>query len=298
MSRDLIGKVFVGVLAVSTLAGVLARSEARAQGQPAPRPQAKAQPAAAPDPAKNAARMTQILKDWEVQSQRLKTLVVRIERTDNKKGWAKVQYSGYAMLKSPNYAFLDFKQLVNPDPKKPVFTDFERIVCTGNEVWLYDSPAKQIFIYPLDKQNRKRVLEEGPLPFLFDLKAAEAEARYEMVLLSETPAHCVIGVKPRLQIDQEAFSQAFLKLNKENYFLPSRITLLMPNEKDTKDFVLTKVEPNKSVPDVNFKGVLVKGWKVRRDPQKDIAAPAPAASPAGRPSAVGRQPGPAAGPRR
>ncbi len=300
MGRDLIGKAIVLVLAVSMPAGLLYQTQARAQGQPAVRQPSQRAPAiarpAAPDPARNAARLKQILKDWEVQSQSLKTLVVSIERTDNKAGFGKDQFKGIAMLKSPNYAFLDFNHVDFADPKKPVVTPYERIVCTGTEVWQYDSPAEQIFIYTLDKNNRQRVLEEGPLPFLFNMKAAEAEARYEMALLKETEEHFVIGVKPRLDIDQGAFSQALLNLNKKNYYLPDRIMLVMPNGKDTKDFVLTKVEPNKKILDANFKGVLVKKWKVVRNPQNDIAPAAPGAA---RPNAVGRQqPAPAPAPRR
>jgi TIGR03009 family protein len=300
MSHDLIGKVIV--LAVVVSAWHSPQPEARAQAQ-VQRPPAKAQaPAApAPDPAKNAARLKQILKDWEVQSQSLKTLVVHIERTDTKAGWdEKDQFKGYAMLKSPNYAFLDFQHVdIDPaKPDKPVFTDYERIICTGNEVWQYDSPAKQIFIYTLDKTTKKGVMDQGPLPFLFNMKAAEAEARYEMALIRETKTHCYIGVKPRLQVDQAAFSQASLSLNKANYYLPDRIIQLMPNGKDMKDFVLKEVEPNKPVAEANFKGVRVKGWSVRVNPQNDIAAPAPAAPP-GRPNTVGRQqPAPSTAPRR
>ena len=69
------------------------------------------------------------------------------------------------------------------------------------------------------RKTRQRALEEGPLPFLFNMKASEAEARYLMTLVSEDKDFYVISVAPRLRVDQEAFSKAFLKLNGKT-FLP------------------------------------------------------------------------------
>ena len=36
--------------------------------------------------------------------------------------------------------------------------------------------SSKIYIFPLDKDQRKRALEEGPLPFLFNMRAADATA--------------------------------------------------------------------------------------------------------------------------
>ena len=59
-------------------------------------------------------------------------------------------------------------------------THTETIVCGQNDVWQYLYEGKQIFIFPLAKGERQRALDEGPLPFLFNMKAKEAEERYEM----------------------------------------------------------------------------------------------------------------------
>src|SRR6185437_14621758 len=114
---------------------------------------------------------------------------------------------GRAILRGPNLAFLDFQKYVkNEKTGKTELKPHERIVCTGTEVWQYRSDTRQIYIFPLEKQNQKRALEEGPLPFLFNMKAAEAEARYEMTLVDETPRFFVISVNPLLKIDMESFS--------------------------------------------------------------------------------------------
>ncbi len=306
MRSDFIGRVVV--LAVSATAAVISTASAQqsarppqsapAEGSaPAGRPvQAPTTKAATPvvptDPAVAAERMKQLLKAWEQRSAQLKSLDVEITRVDDAAAWGKEQYEGRAMLKSPNLARLDFSKVDKTDPKKPKLVHDERIICTGKEVWQYKSQQKQIFIFTLDKENQKRALEEGPLPFLFNMKAAAAEARYKMTLISEAKDHWVIEVVPLLQVDQEAFSLAFLRLTRENY-LPDRIKLISPNGKDTKEFFLRSVKPNANINDQNFVGTaMAKPWTMVRNPSVE--------APAGKPSAnVGARPkNPAPAPRR
>ncbi|MFO0910916.1 MAG: outer-membrane lipoprotein carrier protein LolA [Isosphaeraceae bacterium] len=189
-----------------------------------------------------------------------------ISRLDRSPAWGDDQYEGRAILMSPNYAWLDFQKVTQDSQKGKKLIPHERIICTGVEVWQYRSDTRQIFIFPLEKQAQQRALEEGPLPFLFNMKAAEAEARYLMSLVNETPEYFVISVVPKLKIDLESFSKAFLKLNKKT-FLPDRIFLVSPDGRSTKDFTLTSVRPNAPVATANFKGqVLGKPWTVVRNP--------------------------------
>lgn len=311
MRSDFIGRVFVLAVSATATAAVISTASAQqaarppqsapAQGSgPASRPvQAPAKKAATPvaakDPAAAAERMKPLLKAWEQRSAQLKSLDVEITRVDESEAWGIDQYEGRAMLKSPNLARLDFSKVDKTDPKKPKLVHDERIICTGKEVWQYKSPQKQISIFTLDKENQKRALEEGPLPFLFNMKAAAAEARYKMSLISEAKDHWVIEIVPLLQVDQEAFSLAFLRLTRENY-LPDRIKLISPNGKDTKEFFLRSVKPNANINDQNFVGTAMpKPWTMVRNP--GIEAPA---APGGNPAAnVGARPrNPAPAPRR
>jgi TIGR03009 family protein len=294
MRRD---SLHVCVLAVA--ATLATRGEALAQGAggraPAAAPAAAParQQVAVPDPA----RMKQLLRLWEQQSAKLKTLDVSIDRVDKSAAWGDEHYKGRALLRSPNLAWLDF-QKVEQEGSQAKLKPHERIVCTGTEVWQYRSDTKQIFIFPLEKQMQKRALEEGPLPFLFNMRAADAEARYTMSLVNETKDYYVVSVVPKLKIDLESFSKAFLKLNKQT-FLPDRIWLQSPNGKDSKDFTLTAVRPNAPVMDENFKGKpLGPPWRVVRNPED---APGDRAAP-GQPKldqrapAVGNRPQPVAQP--
>ena len=124
--------------------------------------------------------MKRLLELWEGQSQKLKTLEVDIYRKDKNPAWDEEEhYLGHAAFKSPQSAFLDFRKVnlqMRPDPKDktkkvPVrvekngeieSTPYERIVCTGQEVWHYRYDVKQILIYPLDKNQQKR-RSRGPL---------------------------------------------------------------------------------------------------------------------------------------
>lgn len=248
-----------------------------AAGATAPRTRpAGAAAAAAPDP-RLASQMKALLREWEKKSSTLRTLDVGIDRIDKSKAWGEEEFRGRAMLESPNLALLDFQRKVeNPKQGQPEFVSKERIVCTGREVWQYLTDTKQIFIFPLDRQNQRQVLEEGPLPFLFNMKAAEAEARYEMTLVPGDldPKNHIISVVPRLKVDREAFSKAYVSLSKER-FIPNRIMLISPDGESTKDFKLRNIRENVTIDHENFKGRTVPKWSVVRDPAGSGSAQPP-----------------------
>src|SRR5262249_20438176 len=147
------------------------------------------------------------------------TLDLKLYRIDSTPAWnEEIHYEGRAVFKSPELAYLDFRKvktapnakgqmtpLVNPKNNQRVTSPHETIICSRKEVWQYLYDVKQIFVYPLDKQQQKRALDEGPLPFLFNMKAAEAKKRYEMSLIREDPKYFLVMVKPRLREDQESF---------------------------------------------------------------------------------------------
>jgi hypothetical protein len=175
----------------ATLATGVALAVAQDGGAPAEEKAAQT-PAAAPrghvrpDPA----RMQALLKLWEGQSAKLQSLEVSMYRIDKDLAWGDEEhYLGHAAFKTPALAYVDYRKVKmqsQADPKtkgKKVLvpakkksgeldsTPFETILCTGTEVWDYRYDVRQIIIYTLDKNERKRALEEGPLPFLFNLRA-------------------------------------------------------------------------------------------------------------------------------
>jgi len=269
----------VGALAVAAASCVFAQDAREPAGRgPAPAPQ----PAAERPALINSEKLEELLAHWERNSANLKTLDVEMTRTDRSPAWGDDDhYEGRAMFKSPNRAFLDFKkekEVVDPKTgkKAKAFQPHERIVCTGTEVWQYRCDNAQIFIYPLERDAQQRALEEGPLPFLFNFKAADAKRRYEMALVAEDANSSTIRILPRLPIDQESFKLAFVTLDRQLYLLPRRIILFAPDGKSSKDFVLKlrKQAANCVVMDANFVPKETPGWKVIRNPGGD-GKPAP-----------------------
>lgn len=260
-----------------------------ATGAPAaakPAAPAAAKPAAPPiDP--NGVRMQLLLAQWAKQSTQLRSLDVKIRRLDKSAKWDDETYEGRAMFKSPNQAWLDFQKVVEKEGKKQL-VPHERIICTGKQVWQYRSDTHQIYVHELGVQQRQRALQEGPLPFLFNFQADEARKRYQMKLLTEDPKSYVISVLPLLPIDKEAFSAAWVELDK-TMLLPTQIVLLDPEGKSKKFFQMSGIKPNAPVMAENFQGQkLGPPWKVLYN--KDEAQPAagPVAPEAPRTGAAGQ----------
>jgi TIGR03009 family protein len=261
----------------------IAASRAAAQAPPAqpdPRRNADANANAAPGAAQrqpppiDPRRIEDLLRQWEQNSANLRTLDVRMARVDHSDAWDENErYEGRAMFKSPNRAWLDFqKERDVKDPKpgqaKTELVPHERIICTGSEVWQFSCSTRQVFIYPLEKDVQLRALEEGPLPFLFNFKVADAKKRYEMALVAEDADTATIRIVPRLPIDQQNFKLAVVTLDRRVYLLPRRIFLVRPDGKSSQDFRLdlSRNVANCEVMDVNFAPQVVKGWKVVRNP--------------------------------
>jgi len=256
---------------------------------PAPVQQSRAAAPADGGAEPGARKMTteQLLKLWERQSTLLKDLKLSIYRIDKTPGWdEELHYEGSAAFKNPQLACLDFKKvktklvrdqknpkkskvedLIDPRTKPPtrVSTPYERIVCTGPEVWHYRFDKTQIFIYPLDKDAQRRALDEGPLPFLFNMKAQNAQERYQMSLQGENDRVYFVVIKPRLKEDKENFSTAWVYLDRK-FLLPVRIILFTPDGQSTRDFQLSNIEANQGVSDETFRGIKFQGWSVERNP--------------------------------
>ena len=147
-------------------------------GAGAGRPARGQQVAADPQPPQMT--MPQLLSLWEGQSAKLQTLELDMYRVDTDPQWGDEEhYLGHAAFRTPQLAFLDFrkvkmKEQADPKDKRkkqfvPLKKDghvesvsYETIVCTGEEVWQYRYDVRQIYIYPLDKDQRKRAPRGRP----------------------------------------------------------------------------------------------------------------------------------------
>jgi TIGR03009 family protein len=217
---------------------------------------------------KNAAQMEALLRQWETESASNQTLTVWFNRSDVSKVFKdQTDYVGAAVLKSPNLAGLRFDRKTG----SKAYTPEEMIVCDGKSVYQFLYSTRQVYIYPLDPKDRQRALQEGPLPFLFNMKTVDAKARYRMELLQENETQYLIAVTPRLKIDRDAFSTAYIWLNKKD-FMPSRLRLLHPTNpsKEYQEFVFTKLERNGEVNLDNFNAAAMVKEKQKQDPPWDV----------------------------
>ena len=275
------------LVALCTTGFALAVAQDVGNGQaPARRPgsdRAAARAAAPPAVGLGAEKMNDLLVQWEQQCAKLTSLEVDVYRIDKDPQWwnDEEHYLGHAAFKKPQQAYLNFQKVTLkavPDPKdknKKIMaavrkndgqvqaTPYQTIVCTGAEVWDYHYDVKQIFVYALDKNQRKRAIEEGPLPFLFDMKARDAKQRYDMVLWNESDEGYLVKLLPKFNDDKERYSSAWIYLDR-NYLLPTRIVLIMPDGKSMQNFDLSNLKPNKKQVDPGlFRGGNPKNdWKV------------------------------------
>ncbi|MFM7590485.1 MAG: outer-membrane lipoprotein carrier protein LolA [Isosphaeraceae bacterium] len=260
-------------------------AQARPAAQPAQAPaqqtQAQAAPAKSPEElARLAQRMELLLKTWEERSTLVKELDAEFVRRDHSPAWQEMSdYKGRALLKSPDLAYLDFEKLNTAEKK---YLHHERIIATGKDVYHYQTASRQVFIYPLSAEERAKALEEGPLPFLFNMKADKAKKRYNMSILSENEQGAWIQIIPLEKFDQESFSKVYVLLNKQQ-FLPDRLILWAPNGKDTQSYTFKTIKVNGGIDTANFIGTVpAKGWDVVRNP---AGASQPPANRPGQPAA-------------
>ena len=116
---------------------------------------------------------------------------------------------------------------------------FQTILCTGKEVWDYRSDVRQLIIFTLNNDARKKVLDEGPLPFLFRMRVGDAKQRYNMVFAIKMRSIRLVMITPKIKEDQDVFSTAWVQLDRE-FLLPTRILLVSPDKAKLQDFRLFK----------------------------------------------------------
>jgi TIGR03009 family protein len=220
--------------------------------------------------------MNDLLAEWEKQSRKVLSLDVSFERVDKRgPAWGDLYFQGRAMLKSPDLACLEFRKYKVGDdgtPLQPLKLEpdpSERIVCTGEKVLQFLWDERVIYVHPLEKEGRQKALQQGPLPFLFNMRAADVKMRYGMTLLQQDKTDYLIAIVPHEEIDKQNFQQAFLWLNKET-FLPDKLRLHMVANKEVQEFRFKTIQANKPMdPGFFDPKVNLPGWQVKVNPGGD-----------------------------
>ncbi len=207
------------------------------------------------------ALMESLLEAWGKRSQQYTALSATFTREDKDKVFNDaVRYDCVAYLKSPNLASIEQREVKKPAlarkfDRRAITDRDELVVCDGKNVIQYKGATKQVFLSPLDKDARVRALEEGPLPFLFNMQKDKAKRRFRFYLRldDEKTNSWFIEINPILAEDKKDISVAWLRLNKKT-FLPDMVHLTDPDG-NSQIYRFKEINVDLALDDAVFKAV-------------------------------------------
>ena len=225
---------------------------------------ATAQQPAAADP--NAAKMDEILTQWEKAMTNLNSVHTAVSRNTIKKTFQTVEkFSGEAkFLKTgANQPCRASLYLAKDKMEQDVY---EKYICTGTYIFSFD-PANKVIKYAEQQRAGQGHLGDNFLEFLFGMKKEEATKRYRFIYVPSDKNYHYLRVLPRYKEDEKQFKEARVALNVTN-FLPRQLWLLQSNDDEvTWDF--PRMNVNIEIRPQEFENpAQPKGWKTEKF-QKD-----------------------------
>jgi TIGR03009 family protein len=159
--------------------------------------------------------------------------------------------AGYAkFMKLPDGTYgarLELKDVQNPNR-------YQKFICTGKDLYQFEPEQKKIMVNALPARQKNQAPDDGPLPFLFGMKADVARQRYDFEVLEDkkNPAaaqwYTYLSVIPKDPRDRADFTTATLSiLNKATptipQDMPAQIRWIEPN-KNQVTWNIKKLERN------------------------------------------------------
>ena len=141
---------------------------------------------------------------------------------------------------------------------------FDKFICTGTYVYIYDSANKIIRFADQPTPGNGQLNDNNFLDFLFGMKAGDAKLRYQIIYVPPTDKwYHYLHILPRTEQDKRSFKEARVALNASN-FLPRQLWLLQANDDEvTWDF--PRMTPNADVRPQDFTAPETpNGWKLER----------------------------------
>lgn len=174
-----------------------------------------------------------VLKQWELQMQRIEFLTANLTLVEKDKVFNSAKTSNgtakYLKSGSPNQpvllASLEFRK------ENKVETD-RKFLCTGNFLYELDFTQKVVRAFEMPKPKAGQVADDSFLTFIFGMKAEEAKNRYNLNLDKEDQYYSYISITPKLPGDRADFQRAQLVLLRAT-FLPRRLWFEKPNGDET-----------------------------------------------------------------
>jgi TIGR03009 family protein len=223
-----------------------------ASGQRENRPQPQGLRIAAPSP-----ELWKVLKDWEVESAKVKRLTGAFRRFtyDDTFEFDK-RAEGSFVYEAPDKGNYEVrgappakgeesrKKNAKGQPYEIVADKPERWVCTGQEVIRIDEEKRTYEKVAIPEDERGQNIIDGPLPFLFGMKADQAVRRYKMELLQHTEAEIWLDVEPRTARDAANWKRAKVIID-ATAFLPKAVQMLDPTGNKTTVHTFSDLEVNR-----------------------------------------------------
>ncbi|MCM2369064.1 TIGR03009 domain-containing protein [Rhodopirellula sp. ICT_H3.1] len=203
-------------------------------------------PNAAPFPPldpKSQAQLTVLLREWEKQSQGTKTLECQFQRWHYDlfaapAGVHATKSTGVIKYASPDRGLFKVDKLLSFNGMgkdgKPIYTEKpgqfgEHWVCNGEELLEFDHSKKECRVQQLPPELRGQRIFESPLPFVFNLDAAQIVQRYWVrQVQAPKPGMILIEAYPKRQDDRAQYKLVQIALN-EKTFLPEALLMYAPN---------------------------------------------------------------------
>ncbi|MBL8848731.1 MAG: hypothetical protein JNG89_03565 [Planctomycetaceae bacterium] len=211
------------------------------------------------------AELEQLLVDWERESSKIKRLHGMIKRyTYDSVYSVEKRAIGEFWYQDPDQGRIDFGpgDLKEAAAKKgangQVFTvqaeTAQQWICTGKQIFLIDVAAEMYDKIDIPAQQQGRNIMNGPLPFLFGMKAEQAKQRDHLSLGSRhwpqgnvqklpdgterrsAPQFHVVAV-PKLEVDAREWCRAEVQLDGRT-FIPTAIRLINPQQSAETVYVL------------------------------------------------------------
>ncbi len=186
------------------------------------------------------AQVDQVLQLWELESDKIKTYKCSFVRREfdpvflNGGDQTPIAISqGYVSYLSPDKGRFKITEIERYNAQtqkyeKQAGDPNEHWVCTGEAVFEYDAPNKQLKKYEIPPELQGKGITDGPLPFLFGAKADKLRRRYYIRITQRSDKDIWLDVRPKFQADAANYSKVEIILDKST-FLPSALLVYAPN---------------------------------------------------------------------
>lgn len=204
-------------------------------------PRPEAQPLRIPklDP-----ELEEVLQEWERQTSQFKKLVgefsvfkydptFEVERRgEGKFAYEAPDKGNYERKGSDIKGQKAKKKNKNGEPYTLQSDSPERWVCTGKEIIRIDEKEKTYEKISIPPEAQGQNIIEGPLPFLFGMKAQQAKMRYKMKLKSKTESEIILQLVPIKQADASNWERATVIIDAKR-FVPKAVQHFDPTGGET-----------------------------------------------------------------